>query len=205
VTFWVGVGVTLLLGILAWYARPRHAGFALLVIAVVLGLALVVTRLDRVYGLLWSLIPIVLLVVAAVWFWQAKAAPVRARVVLGSLCILSLASVIIGHMFVNGHLFDLRVGPIPKGTPVNLIANINPAAPASVLVDALSAAGRGILRVRRDGLQGKAALDAFDEEAGMALLRANKCPDFVLDRGHWFGEALSPAEKTDLKAFLKTL
>jgi len=108
-------------------------------------------------------------------------------------------------MFVNGHISDLRVGPIPKGTPVNLIANINPAAPTSVLVDALSAAGRGMLRVQKDGLQGKAALDAFDDEAGMALLRANKCPDFVLDRGHWFGEALSPNEKTDLKAFLKTL
>jgi hypothetical protein len=36
-------------------------------------------------------------------------------------------------------------------------------------------------------------------------MRISKCPDFVLDRGHWFGEALSDRDKTDLKAFLKTL
>jgi hypothetical protein len=45
----------------------------------------------------------------------------------------------------------------------------------------------------------------FQDEAGQALLEASKCPDFVLDRGHWFAEHLTDDEKRQLKAFLKTL
>ena len=48
-------------------------------------------------------------------------------------------------------------------------------------------------------------LQVFEQKAGPALMAASKCPDFVLDRGHYFGEALSDQEKTDLIAFLKTL
>ena len=33
--------------------------------------------------------------------------------------------------FLNGALGDVRVGPIPKGTPVNLLANVNPDADAA--------------------------------------------------------------------------
>jgi hypothetical protein len=48
-------------------------------------------------------------------------------------------------------------------------------------------------------------LKVFEQKAGPALMAASKCPDFVLDRGHYFGEALTDQEKTDLIAFLKTL
>jgi len=37
------------------------------------------------------------------------------------------------------------------------------------------------------------------------LLEASKCPDFVLDRGHWFAQGLTEDEKNELKAFLRTL
>ena len=50
-----------------------------------------------------------------------------------------------------------------------------------------------------------ARLKVFQDEAGQALLEASKCPDFVLDRGHWFAEHLTDDEKRQLKAFLKTL
>ena len=46
---------------------------------------------------------------------------------------------------------------------------------------------------------------AFEAAAGPALVRASKCPDFVLDRGHWFGEALRNDEKEALIAFVRTL
>jgi len=36
-------------------------------------------------------------------------------------------------------------------------------------------------------------------------LKVSKCPDFVLDRGHWFAEGLSDEQKQQLKEFLKTL
>jgi len=66
---------------------------------------------------------------------------------------------------------------------------------------------RGVLRVRRDNLSDDrfAALAAFQQEAGPALLKASKCPDFVLDRGHWFSQGLPDDEKRQLKAFLETL
>jgi hypothetical protein len=37
------------------------------------------------------------------------------------------------------------------------------------------------------------------------LLSVNKCPDFVVDRGHYFGTQLSDADKEALIEFLKTL
>jgi hypothetical protein len=83
--------------------------------------------------------------------------------------------------------------------------NINPEAPLGDLADAVFGMTRGLLRVQKDGLHGAAAQKAFADEAALPLLRASKCPDFVLDRGHWFAEHLSDAEKVELKAFLKTL
>ena len=61
--------------------------------------------------------------------------------------------------------------------------------------------------------------DASDEEARAAfanlvepMLELSKCPDFVVNRGHYFGTdrfaeepALSDREKLDLIEFLKTL
>jgi hypothetical protein len=36
------------------------------------------------------------------------------------------------------------------------------------------------------------------------LLSINKCPDFVVNRGHYFGNGLSDADKRALIEFLKT-
>jgi hypothetical protein len=36
------------------------------------------------------------------------------------------------------------------------------------------------------------------------LMKANKCPDFIEDRGHLFGTELSDADKRALIALLKT-
>jgi hypothetical protein len=202
-TLWAGYGLVILLGVLAFFGRPRHAGFVLIVIAVLVGTAFAIMRIHRVYWLLWA-VPLIL-VAAAVWFWQKDRQQHWARIALGALCVLSLIGVVKTHEFLNGKLGNLRIGPIPQGTPVNLIMNLNPDAPGNVLVDAVTAMTRGILLVRRDKLEGSAALHAFEKEAGLPLLRASKCPDFVLDRGHWFGEALSEDEKNSLKAFLKTL
>jgi hypothetical protein len=37
------------------------------------------------------------------------------------------------------------------------------------------------------------------------LLELSKCPDYVVNRGHYFGSDLSDDDKRDLIAFLKTL
>jgi hypothetical protein len=36
------------------------------------------------------------------------------------------------------------------------------------------------------------------------LLKFDKCPDFVVNRGHYFGTDLSDDEKKDLIEFIKT-
>jgi len=37
------------------------------------------------------------------------------------------------------------------------------------------------------------------------LLAANKCPDFIEDKGHYFGTDLSDSDKRALMEYLKTL
>jgi len=203
IAWWAGIALVVTLGLLALGGRPRHAGLVLVILAALLGIALVVGRLDRLSVWLWALPALAL--AGAVWFWLERGRRRAARVVLGSLCILSLAGVLAAGMFVDGRLTDLRVGPIPRGTPVNLIMNVNPDAPPDAIVDALAGLARGVLRAGRTGLTERERLAAFEAETAAPLLRASKCPDFVLDRGHWFAEGLSDEEKRRLKAFLLTL
>jgi hypothetical protein len=87
---------------------------------------------------------------------------------------------------------------------VNLMMNLDPEK-TDKLPDALVGMFRATLRIKKSHLEGDAAYRVFAEEAGPALLAASKSPDFVLDRGHWFGEKLSDEDKEALIAFLKTL
>ncbi|HKX26692.1 MAG TPA: cytochrome c [Blastocatellia bacterium] len=113
----------------------------------------------------------------------------------------------------------VEIGPIPAGTPVNLLANLELISesrdPAARLEH-----GRKVLEVLLKAKRDLKALpqDAGDEEARRVfanlvepLLELNKCPDFVVNRGHYFGTsylpeepALSDADKRALIAFLKT-
>jgi mono/diheme cytochrome c family protein len=151
------------------------------------------------------------------------------------LLIGLLALLWTGREFVNGHLGDLRVGPFPKGMPVNALMNFNPEAPLSLRLAALRGmcdmlgtlraqdekerASEEARRVMLDKdpsipqeklpplyrFDEAARLKVFDRTAGPALMKASKCPDFVEDEGHYFGESLTDQEKKDLIAFLKTL
>lgn len=130
----------------------------------------------------------------------------------GLLLVGLFAALWVGRTFVNGQICDLVVGPFPKGVPVNALMNLDPDSP---LLDRLGAL-RGIMstigKLRSDDLRPKEKrltdeqrLAIFEAEAGPALMKVSKCPDFIMDRGHYFGEALSDADKVDLIAFLKTL
>jgi hypothetical protein len=201
-TFYLWLALAIVGAILAITASPRHAAFLLLVLATAAAAVLVVTRLDRVWWWLW-IVPIVLLGLAVI-LWLRDPRRLWGRVVFVVFALGSLALGIQLHAFVNGDRGPINVGPIPQGTPLNLIMNINPEAPTANLIRAVSAMTRGILLSRREKNPAD-ALRVFEEEAGQPLLEVSKCPDFVLDRGHWFGEALSDNDKKNLKAFLKTL
>lgn len=202
-SWYVWLGLAILFALFALVGRSRHAAFVALILGVVVAVALVLLRLDRVYWWLW-LVPALLAAFAA-WLWLGRERRTVARVFF---VVFALASFFIGWRasdFVNGGRGELAVGPIPAGVPVNLLMNLNPEAALGDQIKAVGGLARAILRIGKEHAQGKAAQGIFEDEAAPPLLRVSKCPDFVLDRGHWFGESLTDDEKRQLKAFLKTL
>jgi hypothetical protein len=91
----------------------------------------------------------------------------------------------------------VEIGPIPAGTPVGLIANLN-------MLDARAA--ELLLKMKRE-IRGEGDFGKFVDP----LLELSACPDFVVNRGHYFGTgldgeaALSDQQKRDLIEFLRTM
>ena len=107
----------------------------------------------------------------------------------------------------------ISIGPIPKGTPVNLLANLN------VGPDGFKSTIPVVLKMKH--AFGSLPANPTDDQVKAAfrplvpdMLRVNKCTDFVVNRGHYFGTdflpagegepGLSDADKNALIAFLKT-
>jgi hypothetical protein len=92
---------------------------------------------------------------------------------------------------------DIVLGPIPKDVPVNLIANLQLRAESSdpaVVATHLREAGAFLLKLKADLATAPAgASDAELREKFSNLkkpmLALSKCPDFVVNRGHYFGTA----------------
>lgn len=149
------------------------------------------------------LLPAALFIVAAILIRWLRSPGIARAVHFGTGILLITGGVLL-HFFLAGSFGNLRVGPFPKGTPISLILNLNPDSAPSARFEAIAATFKAMRKVEKisdDAL----ALKTFEEIAGPALVRASKCPDYVMDRGHWFGEALSDSEKNDLVAFLRTL
>ena len=111
---------------------------------------------------------------------------------------------VLPNSWLNAEYKGIDIGPIPRGTPVNLLMNLDPAKTDKV-PGALIALVRAMVQIHEQHLEGDAAYQVFADVAAPALMAASKVPDFVLDRGHWFGEGLTDEEKEALIAFLKTL
>ena len=101
-----------------------------------------------------------------------------------------------------------ELGPIPAGTPVNLLANtdleIDGLRKAGELAELLVHTVEVLKTVKSKGLTGDAATREL-----MRLVpdfyKLNACPDFVEDRGHLFGTDLPDEDKRALIEFLKTM
>jgi hypothetical protein len=114
---------------------------------------------------------------------------------------------------------DISLGPIPAGVPIDLLANLRPLPETDNPLD-IAAQGADIakLLVRIQLDLASLPKDATDQQLlekfsnlAAPLLALSKCPDFVVNRGHYFGTSkfaeetpLSDADKTALIAFLKT-
>jgi len=107
----------------------------------------------------------------------------------------------------------VRLGPIPKGAPVNLLANVAVLSESTNAVDRSVHVAKLVALVLKwlDDLKGLPK-DAMDEQISEAfkkiipdLLALSNCPDFVTDRGHLFGTRLPDDDKRALVAFLKRI
>ena len=114
----------------------------------------------------------------------------------------------------------IEIGPIPAGTPVNLLANLSIISESRDTIDEKAQLKKVIQLVVRLKHDLKATQGKSDEELRQIfanlrgpLLELNKCPDFVVNRGHYFGTSyfkdkdepgLSDDDKRALIEFLKT-
>lgn len=113
----------------------------------------------------------------------------------------------------------IEIGPIPAGTPVNLIANLlllpetddagDRLRHDARVVDLLAKLGRDLKALPRDATDAQAR--AVFANLVTPMLELSKCPDFVVNRGHYFGTTRSgapnPPSDADRRAlieFLKT-
>ena len=103
----------------------------------------------------------------------------------------------------------VAIGPIPKGTPINLIANLNvggnePKVSLFTLVGTVKRLAGALEEIRRKGLDEEKARRLLLKRVP-DLIKASACPDFIVNRGHEFGADLPDRDKEALIAFLKTL
>jgi hypothetical protein len=97
--------------------------------------------------------------------------------------------------FLRGWFGDLNVMPTPAGTPVDLLANLDPE--QATKPTNLIALTCGMKNLRKPGT------DAERKQVEK-LLGMSTSPDLVLDRGHYFAKDLSKQELDDLVDLLKT-
>jgi hypothetical protein len=106
----------------------------------------------------------------------------------------------------------IEIGPIPAGTPVDLLTNLALLPETDRIVDRLNhdkQVAALAVRLVRDlkslpaGASEQQARAAFSG-LGERLFALSKCPDYVVNRGHYFGATLPDADKRALIEFIKT-
>lgn len=101
----------------------------------------------------------------------------------------------------------LRIGPIPAGTPIDLLANADlDLSSRGKTLDRIALISKMKGNLAKIELQHMSPDESRQELVNLTpeLLNVSKCPDFVLDRGHYFGAKLSDQDKHALIEFLKT-
>jgi hypothetical protein len=89
--------------------------------------------------------------------------------------------------------------------PINLLANVDPEADPLNLIKLCLKLKESFAKIKLEHLDSAAAKELLRAEVAPALWKVSKCPDFVEDRGHYFGTDLADADKRALIEFLKTL
>ena len=157
----------------------------------------------------WRGLPTILALVIAFVLLIFKRGPSRGarlgRLLAYAVALAGLAFGFIAH-FNSGGFGDFRLGPIPAGTPVNLLANIDAERDLGELKQAIGATIKGLAKIDARRLEGDQKKKVLREEIAPALLKVSKCPDFIMDKGHffpWFRD-LSAEDKEALIELIKT-
>ena len=108
---------------------------------------------------------------------------------------------------------NIVLGPIPMGTPINLLSNldldgagISPSDPVHgrlIVTKALNSIVLALAEIRDHNMNDAQAIARL-KLIVPDLIAANKCPDFIEDKGHEFGTKLPEKDKRDLIELLKT-
>ncbi|HEV7923548.1 MAG TPA: hypothetical protein VGR02_22410 [Thermoanaerobaculia bacterium] len=101
----------------------------------------------------------------------------------------------------------LKIGPIPKDTPINLLANTNLDGGVALAVKRIAlykAIIDTLTEIKTRKLGDAAAEKLMAQNVVPKFLAVNKCPDFYEDKGHPFGRSLPLADKRALIELLKT-
>ena len=142
------------------------------------------------------LIPVLLFGSAGLLFLPFRVSRNRALAftarVVGVACLVLAVTTAMGiGRTLAGMGADVKIGPIPEGVPVNIVASIDPLASRNDLVNAGDALVDFLSKhqdaaIKNPGDEGAKAARRreFQEKVAPLLLRASKCPDFVIDRGH---------------------
>jgi hypothetical protein len=102
----------------------------------------------------------------------------------------------------EGFEFDAALLRVPKGTPINLLTNVHPKDVKSVLLAYIN----GILdgRPKSEFNQLRTINHAKGQAAMLKrLLEVSTCPDFIEDKGHYYGHDLSDEDKWALIEYIK--
>jgi hypothetical protein len=98
--------------------------------------------------------------------------------------------------------FDAELMRVPKGTPINLLTNVHPKDVKSVLLAYVDGVLAGQQKSEFSRLQ------AINHATGQAallkrLLEVSTCPDFIEDKGRYYGHDLSDEDKRALIEYIK--
>ena len=119
-----------------------------------------------------------------------------------------LAGIVAGTVLalLGGHLGEVKIGPIPKGTPVNLLINTNPDADPAEVKKTVGLTLKTLAEIDSRHLSDEEAGKLMREKVAPAFMNISKCPDFVMDEGHYFKwfDNMTEEDKNALIELLKT-
>jgi hypothetical protein len=113
----------------------------------------------------------------------------------------------------------VRIGPLPVGMPINLLAGVELASETPAWPDRIKHTMNlicGLWNVKGSWVSYATASNPAEKDKALVGLQnelrsLDKCPDYVVNRGHYFGTdqfkeepGLNDADKEALIAFLKT-